>query len=142
MSTTGLEVFDRTVQQTNEWLKAIMDELHWDDRQRAYLALRGTLHAVRDYLIVDESAQLAAQLPMLVRGIYYEGWDPSRVPVPGRGRTDFLARVAAAFARAEPVVDPERVARAVLRVLTERTGGGEAAQVRHLLPKEVRELWT
>jgi uncharacterized protein (DUF2267 family) len=71
MSATGLEVFDTTVQKTMVWLKEIMEELHWEDRHRAYLALRGCLHQVRDRLQVEEVAHLGAQLPMLVRGIYY-----------------------------------------------------------------------
>ena len=70
--TTGLDVFDQTVQQTNTWLVEIERELG-ANRQRAYLALRGTLHALRDELVPDEAVHLAAQLPMLVRGLYYEG---------------------------------------------------------------------
>jgi uncharacterized protein (DUF2267 family) len=141
MSRTGLAVFDTTLQETNGWLRAIMEELDWDDRQRAYEALRGTLHALRDYLTVDEAAQLAAQLPMLVRGIYYEGWDPSRVPVEGRSREDFLRRVAAEIVRANPGLHPEPAARAVLRVVAGRVSAGEVEDVRGMLPKEVRGLW-
>jgi uncharacterized protein (DUF2267 family) len=141
MTATGLDVFDTTVQLTNTWLKEIGEELHWDDRHRSYLALRGTLHALRDYLIPDEAAQLSAQLPLLVRGIYFEGWDPSRTPAPERGREDFLARIAAEFARADPSVDPARVARAVLRVLSAHVSAGEIDQVRRTLPKHVREIW-
>jgi uncharacterized protein (DUF2267 family) len=141
MSATGLEVFDSTLQQTNGWLKAIMEEMHWEDRRRAYLALRGTLHALRDYLIVDEGAQLAAQLPLLVRGIYYEGWKPSKVPATNRNRDDFLGRIKKEFERADPQVDPVRVVHAVLRVLTERVSAGEVEEVRDVLPKDVRALW-
>jgi len=140
LSTTGLNVFDTTVQETNEWLRAIDDELGWGDRHLAYLALRATLHALRDHLTADEGAQLAAQLPMLIRGIYYEGWDPSRVPVRERHREQFLARVAAAFERQRPV-DPEQMARAVLRVLAARISAGEAEDVRRMLPGELQELW-
>lgn len=141
-TTTTPDVFESTVQQTNEWLAAIAEQLGWDDRQRAYIGLRGTLHALRDYLVVDESAQLAAQLPLLVRGIYYEGWDPSKVPVDNRSRDDFLQRVAGAFERADPGVDPEQVTRAVLRLLSDRISQGEATQARRLLPKDVQSLWT
>ena len=74
MSTTGLPVFDTTVQETNLWLKAIMEALHTDDRHLAYLALRATLHALRDRLGPENAVHLAAQLPMLLRGLYYEGW--------------------------------------------------------------------
>ena len=141
MTARDLDGIDSTVQQTNEWLKAIGEELGWEDRRRAYRALRDTLHALRDYLVVDESAQLAAQLPLLVRGVYYESWDTSNVPVADRGRQDFLGRVAGAFERADPEVDPERVARAVLRVLGSRISAGEADEARRLLPKEVQALW-
>lgn len=140
MSATGLDVFDTTVQETNEWLRAINEAMGWGDRQLAYLALRGTLHAVRDHLTVDEGAHLAAQLPLLVRGIYYEGWDPSRVPVRERHREQFLGRVAEAFERVQPV-DPEAAARAVLRVLAARISAGEADDVRRMLPGEVQALW-
>ncbi len=141
MSATSPDVFASTVQQTNEWLRAIAEELGRDDRRRAYLALRGTLHALRDHLTVDEAAQLAAQLPMLVRGIYYEGWDPPRVPVEGRGREDFLERVAGTFGPGDPGADPEAVARAVLRVLTDRVSAGEVEDVWGMLPKQVQRLW-
>jgi uncharacterized protein (DUF2267 family) len=78
MSTTDLEVFDTTVHKTNSWLHELMEELGWSDRHKAYLALRATLHALRDRLTVQGVAQLGAQLPMLIRGFYYEGWVPSR----------------------------------------------------------------
>ena len=45
---TGLPVFDTTVQESNLWLKDAMEHLHTEDRHLAYLALRGTLHALRD----------------------------------------------------------------------------------------------
>jgi uncharacterized protein (DUF2267 family) len=70
MSATGLEVFDKTVHTTNAWLKEIMEATGLD-RRRAYRALAAVLHALRDRLTVDEVAQLGAQLPILVRGLYY-----------------------------------------------------------------------
>ena len=62
MSTTGLAVFDTTVQKTNVWLKGIMQELGWEDRHKAYMALYTTLHALRDRLTLEETAQFGAQL--------------------------------------------------------------------------------
>ena len=137
--TTGLDVFDQTVQQTNTWLIEIERELG-ANRQRAYLALRGTLHALRDELVPDEAVHLAAQLPMLVRGLDYEGWKPAKTPVQERNREEFLARVAAAFARSGGV-DAERAVYAVFRVMSEQIDRGEVEHVRRLLPKSVRTLW-
>ena len=80
MSATGLEVFDKTVQTTNAWLKEIMEATGLD-RRRAYRVLAAVLHALRDRLTVDEVAQLGAQLPILVRGLYYDQWHhPSGKP--------------------------------------------------------------
>jgi uncharacterized protein (DUF2267 family) len=145
MTRTGLDVFDNTTQKTNEWLRDISQQLGVDNRRLAYLALRGTLHAVRDFLPLDESAQLSAQLPMLVRGLYFEGWNPSRTPKENRSQESFLSRVDEALERAlwneEIDLDAEQAARAVLRVLSERVSDGEIAQVQHVLPEPVRDLW-
>ena len=78
MSTTGLDVFDRTVQETNLWLKSLMEKLVTDDRHVAYFALRATMHALRDRIGPDNAVHLGAQLPMLIRGLYYEGWRMER----------------------------------------------------------------
>ena len=141
MSATGLDVFDTTVQKTNSWLKSVMQELEWEDRHRAYLALRATLHALRDRLTLEEVAQLGAQLPMLIRGFYYEGWDPTNKPTKLRLREEFLARIAQSFVQAGDSIHPEPVARAVFAVLSERVSDGEIEDVKHILPSEIRDIW-
>jgi len=140
MSITGLDVFDRTVHKTNNWLKELMEVLGWHDRHKAYLALRVTLHALRDRLTVEEVAQLAAQLPMLIRGFYYEGWDPTGKPLKERSKEEFLTRIEEYFSSDDPV-DPEQVARAVFTVLSNRVTEGEIEDVKHVLPAEIEDLW-
>ena len=139
MSVTGLEVFDATVQKTNIWLKDIMETLGWQDRHEAYLALRATLHALRDRLTIEETTQLAAQLPMLVRGFYYEGWDPTGKPLRERHKDEFLSRIRDEM---RPyAVDYEQVARAVFSVMANRVSEGEIEDVERVLPESLRELW-
>ena len=140
MSMTGLEVFDTTVHKTNSWLKKLMQELHREDRRKAYLALRATLHALRDRLTVEEVAQLGAQLPMLIRGFYYEGWDPTGKPLKIRDKEEFLGLVAEEF-RTDDTLNPELIARAVFKVLSDRVTAGEIEDVKHVMPAEIRELW-
>jgi len=70
-----------------------MHDTNWQDPRKAYQALRSTLHTLRDRLTVDEVAQLAAQLPMLVRGFYYEGWDPTGKPLKVRDLESFSQRL-------------------------------------------------
>jgi uncharacterized protein (DUF2267 family) len=140
MSATGLEVFDTTVHRTNSWLKELMGELGAQDRHRAYQALRATLHALRDRLTVEEAAHLGAQLPMLVRGFYYEGWDPAGKPIKARSRDEFLVLVAEQLPDNQPF-DPEQAVTAVLAVLERRVSEGEIKDIKQTLPAEVRELW-
>src|SRR6185369_7356708 len=122
------------------WLNDLMQVLGWPDRHKAYLALRTTLQALRDRLTVEEVAQLGAQLPMLIRGFYYEGWDPTNKPLRVRHKEQFLARIAQQF-KDDDSVDPEQVARAVFAVLSSRITAGEIEDVQHVLPTEIRELW-
>jgi uncharacterized protein (DUF2267 family) len=140
MSQTGLAAFDSTLQTTNVWLNDILARLRWQDRHRAYQGLRAVLHALRDRLPVDQAAALAAQLPMLVRGFFYDGWHPHGKPLKERHQEEFLAHVAAAF-RDEPGIDPGQVARAVFHVLVKHVTAGEVENVKQCLPAEVRSLW-
>lgn len=139
MPLTGLESFDRTVHKTNEWLREVMDELGWEDRRRALRALRTVLHALRDHLTPQEAAELGAQLPMLVRGFYYEGWSPAGKPLQEERKQDFLAQVHAEL-HTDFSAEPERVARAVLRVLARHVTAGELDDVRRILPEDIRGL--
>jgi uncharacterized protein (DUF2267 family) len=140
MSTTGLEVFDKTVQTTNAWLKEIM-EVTGPDRHRAYRVLAAVLHALRDRLTVDEAAQLGAQLPILVRGLYYDQWHhPSGKPERLRHKDEFLAEVAAELGDVKPV-NPEQATRAVFSVLERHIAPGEVGDIKMTLPAHLRELW-
>ena len=142
MSATGLDVFDRTLQTTHVWLNEIKEELHTDDNRAAYGALRATLHALRDRLPVEEAADLGAQLPMLVRGIYYEGWTPARTPDKNLDREGFLSRIGESFQQnAQIRQQPQRVAQAVFKTLQHHVADGEIHDVYNVLPASIKELW-
>ena len=137
MAAKGLEGIDETVQLTYSWLNEIAADLG-SDRHGAYSALRAVLHTLRDRLTIDESAQFAAQLPMLVRGIYYEGWDPRQEWHAERDPETFLAQVGGE-ARLERG-DSEWAVHAVSQVLANHVSAGEWNEVLAELPRAVREL--
>jgi uncharacterized protein (DUF2267 family) len=139
MSATGLDVFDRTLHKANDWLNDLMVVLPTNETHAAYRALRATLHALRDRMTVEEASQLGAQLPMLIRGFYYAGWNPTGKPLRVRHKEDFLACISRDFS--SDSFDPEDLARGVFIVLTERITKGEIEDVKHVLPAKVRELW-
>jgi uncharacterized protein (DUF2267 family) len=141
MSYAALEIFDTSLQKTQIWLNDLMSELGWEERpQKAALALRSGLHALRDRLTVEGAVHLGAQLPLLIRGVYYEGYKIAGKPSKERHKSEFLDHIAAAF-RDDETVDPERVMRAVLRVLARHISTGEIENAKHLLPKTLQELW-
>lgn len=140
MTMTGLAQFDETVQLTNIWLKELMDDLGWTDRHRAYRALRAVLHALRDRLPVEAAAHLSAQLPMLIRGFYFEGWRPAAVPGKERSKEDFLKNVEGELAN-DPQIKSEDATRAVLRLLNRHVSEGEVGELRASLPEPIRALW-
>jgi uncharacterized protein (DUF2267 family) len=140
MTAATITAFESTVHTTNLWLNEIMERMATDDHQRAYHALRAVLHALRDRLPVNHAAALGAQLPMLVRGIYYEGWTPHRTPLKERKKAAFLYHIRMAFNH-ESDLDAEEVTRAVLHVLARHISKGEVESVKLTLPHEIRELW-
>jgi uncharacterized protein (DUF2267 family) len=115
------------------------EELGTEDSQQAYRVLRAFLHAVRDHLSVDEAAQLSAQLPIFVRGVFYEGWDPSRTPEHARGLDSFLAKIAGE-ARLAGETEASFAAAAAGRVLRQHVSAGEGDSVLRALPQHIREL--
>ncbi len=131
--------FAKALQKAQTWLKEIGEELGTEDEQKAYAALRASLQALRDRLTVDEAAQLAAQLPVLVRGIFYEGWDPSKVPVKARHREEFLDMVRTHLGQWSDLEAADAV-HATFAVLKRHISAGEIEDVLSSMPNEVREL--
>lgn len=140
MASTGLEVFDRTLQTTNVWLGEIEARLG-PDRHLAWRVLGAVLHALRDRVPPALAAHVGAQLPLLVRGLYYEGFDPRRQPDKVRTLEGFLERVEAGLAGTRPVA-ARAATQAVLRVLAHHLDPGQVGKLAQALPEPVRDLWS
>jgi uncharacterized protein (DUF2267 family) len=139
MSATGLDVFDRTLHLTNKWLDEMMTTMP-RDRQLAWHALGAVLRAIRDRVPPDLAVHLGAQLPLLVRGTYYDRWRPSDTPQAWRSAEEFIAVVAADMNFVRPIGAADAVT-AVCRVLNHHVDPGQVEKVRHALPHEIRTLW-
>ena len=143
MTNTGLRNLNSAVQKFNLWLSELDKKLYWDNTASTYKALKVTLHAIRDQLTINQSAHFSAQLPMIARGIYYEGWVPSKVPIKERRLDQFLAHITENFDQ-EPggqSIDPQRIATAVFELLNEHITPGEIEDVRGELPREISRIW-
>jgi uncharacterized protein (DUF2267 family) len=138
MPTTQVDAIERSVQKTNQWLHELAAELDTDE-STAWRVLRAYLHVLRDRLTLDEAAHLAAQLPHLLRGVFYEGFDPGHQPEKIRDRDAFLARLAH---RAQLADTGEAAVAAVAatRLLRRHVTPGELEDVLSQLPAEIREV--
>jgi uncharacterized protein (DUF2267 family) len=135
----GLEVFDKTLQTTHIWLDEIEDSIG-PDKQVAWHVLGSVLRVVRDRISPGLAAHLGAQLPLLVRGLYYDQWRASEQPQKWRSADEFLGLIAKELASLRPV-NAENAARAVFQVLNHYIDPGQVAKVREALPEDVRRLW-
>lgn len=131
-------VIDRTVEKTYEWLERLSRELDTEDHQHAYAVLRAVLHTMRDRIGPEVSVHLAAQLPLLVRGIFYEGWDPDRTPQ-RLTLDEFLSRVERE-ANLKGTSEAEGATRAVMRVLWDELAPGTMDHVIAVLPEDFAVL--
>lgn len=133
-----IEAFDATLQKTYQWLRELDEEMGMENRRRAYEVLRAYLQALRDLLPVDEMAQLGAQLPMLLRGVYYEGWDPDDKPT--RIAPEELLERVTREARLIGPGEAEGAVRAATTVLAHHVAAGEVEQILANLPHRLQRL--
>ncbi|MGK7297332.1 MAG: DUF2267 domain-containing protein [Candidatus Wenzhouxiangella sp. M2_3B_020] len=143
MATDKPPIIERAYQDAEVWLIRIAEGLERPgELQDAYHALRAVLHVVRDNLIPDEAMDFASQLPMLVRGVYFEGYRLAGRPLKHRSRDEFLDAVRRQLDdEAGLSLDPERCVRVVFGILDEHLDDGQAAQVRDMLHKEIQQFW-
>jgi uncharacterized protein (DUF2267 family) len=137
---TRHHVVDRAVDSANSWIHDVEQAWDVDERDRAVAALRAVLHVLRDRLPIEEMAHLSGQLPVLVRGLFFEGWQPSHQPV-HLHREEVLIRVARE-AGLLFVDEAQTACRAVAQVLWERTSEGTMAHVVSVLPEDLVDLFS
>ena len=129
-----MNIFEKTDAKSSEWIQDMMRCLRTDDDDQALHALRAGLHALRDRLTVDEAAQLSAQLPMTIRGLFFENWHPAGKPLRIRQAREFLELVVGNY---EPRSDAyaDDIIRAVFRVLVKHLKPGEITGIMMSLPE-------
>jgi uncharacterized protein (DUF2267 family) len=138
--TTGLDVFDSTIEKTNKLLKDIESEMGWQNRRnQTYLALRSVLHALRDRLPIEEAVHFSAQLPILVKGIYFDGWNPLIVPVK-MSKAEFLSYIGNQF-KFDVKDGIESMTKKVLIRIFEMIDPGEANKILASLPNDITSIF-
>ena len=140
MSTQGLEVIDHSVHTTHEWVNELAGRLDWISKRSALRLLRTTLQHVRDHLLVDELAHFSAQLPLLIRGMLFEGWVPKNTPIKERSAADFIRFIETQLKETAEYRGPEDI-NCVFELLNAKISAGEVNDIRASLPTSISALW-
>jgi uncharacterized protein (DUF2267 family) len=127
--------YNHAIHRANVWLADVSDGLGTGDRQYAYRVLRTWLQTLRDRLTVESAAKFGQQLPELLRGVYYDGWEPSRVPFKHHA-ADYVRTFSV-----NALVPPDEVpgiAAAITDVITRHMSPGQVADAFAELPAELQ----
>jgi uncharacterized protein (DUF2267 family) len=138
MSTSSIPALNTTLEKTHLWLSDLTEIGRFHNEAQAYSVLRGVMHALRDRLPAGEAAHVAAQLPMLLRGLYYEGWKPAGEPTRERSAHEFLESVRAHMGGN---LDPAHATQAVFEFLTTKLSPGIIDDILRILPEGIARLW-
>lgn len=140
MTAQGLEVIDRSVQLTHEWINELAERLGWVSKRSVLRLLRVTLCHVRDHMTVDALAHVSAQLPLLVRGFLFEGWMPKHTPIKERRAEEFITFIADQMKDTEEYRGRDDI-KCVFDLLNNRLSRGKVEDIRATLPSDIRDLW-
>lgn len=140
MTAQGLEVIDHSMHLTHEWINELTERLDWSSKRSALRLMRTTLQHIRDHLLINELAQLSAQLPLMIRGFLFEGWVPKNTPIKERNASAFIAFIEAQMKQTQEYRGSEDI-KCVFDLLNARLSRGEIEDIRASLPESIRGLW-
>jgi len=141
MKTMKHAVFQNAVAKANAWISEIANRLKHNDKAEALRALRVVLHALRDRLSIEEAIQLSAQLPLVIRGLYFDGWSPFDAVGSEGGLDSFFAEITEHL---PSMTEPERMraVRVVFDVLAHHISAGEVEDITAVLPASLKQFWS
>lgn len=139
MATNGLEILDKSNQGVHIWLNDITDHIG-PDKHCAYRALHAVLHVIRDRLSVEQAVQLSSQLPLFIKGMYFDQWHPAGKPEKYRTADELCERISTEMKGARKV-NPRLAAMAVMKAMSTHISRGEIEKIKGSMPGHIRALW-
>ena len=138
-------LFNNYIQPAELFIKEVAEELgNIQDTKAALRVTRSVFHTLRDMLTPEESLHLVAQLPMILKAIYVDGWKPGTVNRI-RSMQEFLNCLKSNSDR--PEVDfgnndeAVNAVQCVLDVVQRHVTIGEIAHIVDQFPQELLILW-
>lgn len=135
-----VDAFETTLRTSYDWIRDFGRELGQTHAGLCYRCLRAGLHAIRDRLPVAESIALSAQLPLLLRGVWIDGWHPARVPIRAHSPDEILRSIEHEL-EGGLATAPGAVLGATFAVLERHVDAAELRKLHAIAPDALRVLW-
>ncbi|EJC64603.1 hypothetical protein Rleg5DRAFT_1340 [Rhizobium leguminosarum bv. viciae WSM1455] len=139
MSTTGLEVFGKSIQTTNMWLDEIMENMGPTGNLPGMFWAR--CYGRREIGSRRSLPPISEPSRPCIRGTYYDQYRPSASTEKTRSLETFLSTIADELKFSRPVNTKEAV-QVVCSVLAKHADDGQVAKVWQALPQEIRQVAT
>lgn len=133
-------LINKSIHKIYDWLYDVSDNCEWVDINKSLVALRAVLHQLRNHLPLNESVHFSAQLPLLIKGLYFENWNPNVTSPKERSREDFLYSLKEEL-KMHPEIDPEEAMKGVATTLARKLSNGEITKLTNTLPKGIRSFF-
>jgi uncharacterized protein (DUF2267 family) len=137
MTRTHTKAFAHSLEVANIWVGEIKRSLKISPAH-AWSVLCAVLHTLRDRLTVEQAAHLGNQLPLIVRGAFFDQWRPAHKAKKIRREKEFLDIVRARLP-ASISLDAKQAVNEVFTVLAHHPAG-EIQKIVKTLPPELRAL--
>lgn len=137
--------FEDNVKNATVLLQEVAGELNTDDMNKAGRIFRAVLHAMRDRLPLPDAVHFASQLPVFWKGIYFDQYDPGKVPVRIRDAQEWINYIRSknAFAANNDFQQDEEITaafRSVFQALERNMSDGQLQKVKESLNQDIQEL--
>ena len=144
-----LQNFDEHAQRGNEFLQLIALELgDTSNKEAAERITRAVFRSLRELLTLEENFQLIAQLPIILKGLYVEGWAPQKKNKKRSKKLDDfyldVIKEEGAKARKDFTTEDEikKGVNAVFTVLRMYISEGQMKDAKAVVPDEIKILFS
>lgn len=141
-----INAFNKHLEEANRFVKDLAMQLgNPENTDQAIRVLRAVFIALRRRIPTDESMHVVSQLPMILKGMYVDGWDLHEPLSDAQSWDDFLFELRNNTARNADIdfvndEDAKQKVSAVFTALKQYISEGELDHVRSSLPKEIAEV--
>lgn len=147
MSNPQQPEFEKFIHEAHEYFNHLASELgHPNEQKRVVIIWRAVMHTIRDRIHMSEALDLASPLPMILKGMFIEGWKFRDKPLYNFDTLDEMKTQVKAHqnrygeAKFDWSKSTEEIISITLDSLTKYVPAEQLEQIRNQLPKDIKRV--